>query len=284
MSIITLTTDYGLKDHFVGSLKGKILSEFREATIIDISHDIGPFNASEASYILGAAYDSFPKGTVHLVGVDAERNKENQHIAVQWDDHFFICADNGILGMLMQKVVPQKMVAINIHDRLHADATDLDVFVTVACHLARGGLLNVIGKEIDSIKQITELQPNILTGKSGIRGYVVYIDHLGNVVTNISKKMFLEVAKGRPYEISINQKTKRQVDRSTIKTIWPKYSDVALSDKFPIKDYEGQKLAIFNEAGFLEIAIFRPNPAYGSASSLLGLQYRDPVIINFFES
>ena len=70
MSIITLTTDYGLKDHFVGALKGKIISEFADATIIDISHDIDPFNTSEASYIISAAYSHFPKGTVHLIGVD----------------------------------------------------------------------------------------------------------------------------------------------------------------------------------------------------------------------
>lgn len=279
MSIITLTTDYGLKDHFVGALKGKILSEHREATIIDISHDIDPFNTAQASYIINASYNSFPKGSVHLIGVDAERNKENQHIAVQWNDHYFICADNGILSMIMQKVVPQKMVAINIHDRLHEDATDLDVFVTVACHLAKGGLLNVIGKEIDAIKQITELQPVVASGKTAIKGYVVYIDHFGNIVTNISKKLFLEIGKGRPYEIIINPKAK--VDRSGIKTIWPKYSDVAISDKYPVKYYEGQKLAIFNEAGFLEIAIFRSNPGHGNASSLLGLTYRDAITINF---
>ena len=76
MSIITLTTDYGLKDHFVGALKGKIISEFADAKIIDISHDIDPFNTSEASYIVGAAYSHFPKGTVHFIGVDAEFNKE----------------------------------------------------------------------------------------------------------------------------------------------------------------------------------------------------------------
>ncbi|HMI08683.1 MAG TPA: SAM-dependent chlorinase/fluorinase, partial [Flavobacterium sp.] len=139
MSIITLTTDYGLKDHFVGSLKGKILSEYPDASIVDISHGVDLFNTAEASYIIGASYNSFPKGTVHLIGVDAELNKENQHIAVQWNDHFFICADNGILSMLMQKIVPQKMVAINIHDRLPNDATDLDVFVKVACHVAKGG-------------------------------------------------------------------------------------------------------------------------------------------------
>jgi S-adenosylmethionine hydrolase len=281
MSIITLTTDYGLKDHFVGALKGKILSEFSEAAIIDISHDIDPFNTAEASYIIGAAYKSFPKGTVHLIGVDAELNKENQHIAIQWNDHYFIAADNGILGLLTQKIVPQKMVAINIHDRLPVEATDLDVFVTVACHLAKGGLLNVIGKEVNEIKQVTELQPVITANKNSIKGYVVYIDHFGNVVTNISKKLFLEVGKGRPYEIPMVQRNNQKIS-SPIKNIWAKYSDIANAGRYGIKNYEGDKLAIFNEAGFLEIAIFRSNPMnVGSASSLLGLGYRDVIMINF---
>jgi len=281
MSIITLTTDYGLKDHFVGALKGKILSEYAAAVIVDISHDIDPFNTAEASYIIGAAYRSFPKGTVHLIGVDAELNKENQHIVIQWNDHYFICADNGILGMLTQKIMPQKMVAINIHDRLPTEATDLDVFVTVACHIAKGGLLNVIGREISGIKELTELKPIIATDGNSIKGYVIYIDHFGNVVTNISKKTFIEAAKGRPYEILLNDRT-RQQQRNNIKNIWPKYSDIAISDKYPVKNYEGDKLAIFNEAGYLEIAIFRSNPSsVGSASSLLGLGYRDVITINF---
>ena len=281
MSIITLTTDYGLKDHFVGALKGKILTENSEATIVDISHNIDPFNTVEASYIIGAAYMSFPKGTVHLIGVDAELNKENQHIAMQWNDHFFICADNGILSMLSQKVVPQKIVAINIHDRLSEDATDLDVFVTVASHLSKGGSLSVIGKEITAIKQVTELQPVVAADKNSIKGYVIYIDNFGNVVTNITKKLFMEVAKGRPYEIPLLQK-RNQKKSSPIKNIWAKYSDIANAGKYPIKNYEGDKLAIFNEAGFLEIAIFRSNPlSVGSASSLMGLYYRDSITIEF---
>jgi S-adenosylmethionine hydrolase len=277
MSIITLTTDYGLKDHFVGALKGKILSEYSEATIIDISHYIDAFNTVEASYIIGAAYSSFPKGTVHLIGVDLELNKENQHIAMQWNDHYFIAADNGILSMLTQKIVPQKIVSINIHDRLPSDATDLDVFVKVACHIAKGGLLNVVGKEIKTIKQVTDLQAVPANDGNSIKGYVIYVDHFGNAVTNITKKQFLEVAKGRPYEIDLrSNKTKN------IKTILPNYSAIASSDKYPIKYYEGEKLAIFNEAGFLEIAIFRSNPSkVGSANSLLGLNYRDVINIVF---
>jgi S-adenosylmethionine hydrolase len=281
MSIITLTTDYGLKDHFVGALKGKILSEFAQTTIIDISHNIDPFNTVEASYIISAAYKSFPKGTVHLIGVDAELNKENQHIAMQWNDQFFICSDNGILSMLTQNIVPQKMVAINIHDRLHIEATDLDVFVTVACHLAKGGSLSVIGKEITAIKEVNELKPVVADDKKSIKGYVVYIDHFGNIVTNIGKKIFLEIAQGRPYEIVFNEKSKNN-KKGNIKTIWPKYSDIANTSNYPIKNYEGDKLAIFNEAGFLEIAIFRSNPKrVGSANSLLGLTYWDVVSIVF---
>ena len=274
MSIITLTTDYGLKDHFVGALKGKILSEYPEASLVDISHDIDPFNTFEASYIIGAAYSSFPKGTVHLIGVDMEFNKENQHIVIQWNNHYFIAADNGILSMLTQKIVPQKIVAINIHDRLPSDATDLDVFVKVACHIAKGGLLNVIGKELKNTKQVTDLQSVIADDGNSIKGYVIYIDHFGNVVTNISKKQFLEVAKGRSYEIVLRTKN--------IKTILPNYSAIASSEKYPIKNYEGEKLAIFNTAGFLEIAVFRSNPSkLGSANSLLGLNYRDVITIKF---
>ncbi|MBK0368368.1 SAM hydrolase/SAM-dependent halogenase family protein [Flavobacterium agrisoli] len=274
MSIITLTTDYGLKDHFVGALKGKIFSELPEARIIDISHDIDPFNVTETSYIINASYISFPKGTVHLIGVDIEKNKETQHIAMQWNDQFFICADNGILSMLTQKIKPQKMVMLNIHDRFPADFTDLDIFVKVACHLAKGGLLNVIGKEIQSIKQITELQSVVSNDGNSLKGNIIYIDHFGNVVTNITKKQFLEVAKGRSYEIVMKP--------NNIKTILPNYSAIADSNKFSIKNYEGKKLAIFNEAGYLEIAIFRSNPTkVGSANSLLGLNYRDPILIEF---
>ena len=273
MSIITLTTDYGLKDHFVGALKGKIMSEFSEAKIIDISHQIDAFNTAETSYIIASAYTSFPKGTVHLIGVDIELSNENQHIAMQYNDHYFVCADNGILSMLIQKMKPQKIVNINIHDRLLPDATDLDTFVKVACHLAKGGLLNVIGKEINAIKQVTELQATVTTDGNTIKGYVVYIDHFGNAVTNISRKMFQDVAKNRQYEVSFKNKK--------VKNIFKKYTDIG-TPNYPIAEQVGNKLAIFNEAGFLEIAIFRSNPAtVGSAATLLGLGYRDVVTIQF---
>lgn len=274
MSIITLTTDFGYKDHFVGSLKGKIYSEYPEARIVDISHEIDLFNVSEASYMIGSSYQSFPKGTVHIIGVDSELHPETQHIAMQWNDQYFICADNGILSLLIQKIIPQKIVSINIHDRLGINATAMDVFVTVACHLARGGLLNVIGKEITKIKEVTELQAVVSQDNSSIKGYAIYIDHFGNVVTNISKQLFTKIGKGRKYEVIFKN--------YKLRTILPNYSSIVNFEQNSIKFYEGKELAIFNEAEFLEIAIYRSNPnSVGGASSLLGLKYRDFVSINF---
>ena len=274
MSIITLTTDFGLKDHFVGALKGKLISEYPEVQIIDISHHVDLFNISEASYIINASYNSFPKGTVHFIGIDNERTTENKHIAIQWNNHFFVCADNGILSILTQKIVPQKMVEINIHDRFTDGSTDLDVFVKVACHLAKGGSLSVIGKEITAIKIVNELQAVIASDSNAIKGYVVYVDHFGNCVTNISKKMFAEIGNNRNFEIKFGTKI--------IKKIHANYSDFKVSEKYTLRDYEGEKLALFNEAGFLEIAIYKSNPkTVGSAKSLLGLKYRDVVNVDF---
>ena len=274
MSIITLTTDFGLKDPFVGILKGNIFSEHPEATIVDISHLIDPFNTTEAAYIIGATYKHFPRGSVHIIGVDAERNKENQHVALLWDHHYFIAADNGILSMLTRTLQPEKIVSINIHEKLSNRATAMDVFGTVACHLAKGGLLNVVGKEIQELRQITELQPQLSSDGTTLRGHVIYIDHFGNVVLNISQKLFTETAKARKFEIQLRSKPIQKISNN--------YADLGNNSTQPLKAFEGNPVALFNEAGFLEIALYRSNPnTTGSASSLFGLSYRDTITIKF---
>ena len=148
MPFITLTTDFGEKDHFVGAVKGAIYSELEDIRIVDISHSISPFHSTEAAYIIQRAYKSFPQGTIHIIGIDSELNPENRHIALLLDGHYFVCADNGIISMLTAEVNPEKIVEINIHDRIFSNFPVLDVFVKVACHLARGGTLEVIGKPI----------------------------------------------------------------------------------------------------------------------------------------
>lgn len=273
MSVITLTTDFGTKDHYVGVLKGKIISELPTANIIDISHHVDVFNIVEASYIIASSYHAFPKGTVHIIGVDAALSFEN-HIAVLWEDQYFICADNGILSLLTQRIVPQKIVKINIHDRLHENVTTMDVFIAVACHLAKGGSLSVVGKEIQQIKEIRTLKPVLSDDGKTLKGNVIYIDHFGNVITDISRKVFLDAGKNRNFTL--------HAKNYKFGKIYKNYGSFVPDDSEDTSRYEGERLAIFNENGLLEIGIYRSNHyTSGSASTLLGLQYRDSILITF---
>lgn len=275
MSLITLTTDFGLKDHFVGTIKGAIYSELPEATIVDISHDISPFNIAETAYVLKNAYKSFPEGSVHIIGVDSEINEETNHIALKLDNHYFVCPNNGVISMIASEFKPEKIVEINIHDRVESSFPVLDVFVKVACHIKRGGLLDVIGKEIADFKKITDIHPVISSDNNKITGSVIYIDNYGNIITNINKKLFNLVGKGRSFEMLAG--------RYSFNKIHEKYSDI-VDYSIPPEEryYDGNKLSIFNSAGFIEIAIYRSNlQTVGGASSLLGLKYRDQLTITF---
>lgn len=275
MSFITLTTDFGTKDHFVGAVKGAIFTELENAKIVDITHQITPFNITETAYILKNAYKSFPEGTIHIVGVDSELSIDNKHIAIALDNHYFVCPDNGIISMIASEIQPTKIVEINIHDRVESSFPVLDVFVQVACFIARGGNLTVIGKEIRNYKKLTEIQPKVNQAQTQINGGVLYIDNYGNVISNISRKMFNEVGKGRPFKINASSYS---FDR-----IYNKYNEIVESNTKSSRQFDGNKLALFNSAGLLEIAVYKSDlTSVGGASTLLGLAYRDAVIIDFF--
>ncbi|WP_452228259.1 MULTISPECIES: SAM hydrolase/SAM-dependent halogenase family protein [unclassified Lacinutrix] len=274
MAIITLTTDFGEKDHFAGAIKGAIYSEIPDVKIVDISHSVSPFNIPEAAYIIQNAYSSFPKGTIHLIGIDAEINPENKHIAVKLDGHYFICANNGIMSMICAEIAPEKIVEINIHDKIVTSFPVLDVFVKVASHLARGGTLEVIGKVITDIKPTTNIHPFVNEERTQIIGSVIYIDNYGNVITNIRKSFFEEIQKGREFEISARN--------YKFKTIHKKYSDIINFDIPEEKRHdEGRRVVVFNSSNYLEIALYKSNTnTVGSASTLMGLQLRDTVTIH----
>ena len=275
MAIITLTTDFGEKDHFAGAIKGAIYSELSDVKIVDISHFVSPFNIPEAAYIIQNAYKSFPKGSIHVIGVDSELNPENKHIAIKLDDHYFICANNGIMSMLCSEIAPEKIVEINIHDKIQTSFPVLDVFAKVACHVARGGTLEVIGKSITSIKPIKHIVPFVNEDKTQIIGSIIYIDNYGNVITNIKKSFFESIQKGREFEISARN--------YKFKTIFSRYSDIVNFDIPEEKRHdEGRRLVVFNSGGFLEIAIYKSNPhTVGGASTLMGLNMMDTVSVSF---
>ncbi|MFS4481400.1 S-adenosyl-l-methionine hydroxide adenosyltransferase family protein [Hyunsoonleella sp. 2307UL5-6] len=274
-AIITLTTDFGEKDHFTGATKGAIYSELPDVNIVDISHKVSPFNIPEAAYIIQNAYSSFPDGTIHIIGIDSELNEENKHIAMKLDDHYFICANNGIMSMICSEIAPEKMVEINIHDKIQTSFPVLDVFVKVACHIARGGTLEVIGKPINAIKPINNLKPYVNEENTKIIGRVIYIDAYGNVVTNVRKQFFEAIQKGRKFEITARQ--------YRFKKIHKKYSDFVNFDipKEQRQD-EGKGLVVFNSGGFLEIAMYKSDSKkHGSAATLMGLSVRDTIGIDF---
>lgn len=276
MAIITLTTDFGQKDYFAAAVKGAIYSELDDIRIVDISHCISPFHISEASYIIKNAYKSFPKGSIHIIGIDSELTPENKHLAVLLDDHYFLCANNGILSLLASEIKPEKIVEINIHDKIESNFPVLDIFVKVACHIARGGTLDVIGKNIQEIKYLKQIEPLINSDKNQIIGHVIYIDNYGNVITNISRKLFENIGKGRNFTISARMVTFSKVHET--------YSDCInfKIEKEKRGEEDGKKLAVFNSAGYIELAIYKSNPlTVGSAASLFGLQNRDTVTIKF---
>ena len=275
MTIITLTTDFGNKDYSIAVIKAALLNHIPEASIIDISHQITPYNHSETAYILKNAFSAFPKGSIHIIGVESELTPENIHLAMEFEGHFFIGADNGIFSLIKEGLKAKKTVAINIHNSVVTSFPVLDVLIHVAANIARNGTLEVIGNPIKEIRELTNVKPVINPEGNQILGSVIYIDNYGNVVTNITIKLFKEIGKTRPFTIFARTLKFRKIYESYSKAI-----DFKLPKEK--REEDGKKLALFNSAGHLELAVYKSNPlTVGSASSLFGLDYRDPITIKF---
>jgi len=266
MAIITLTSDYGNKDYFTAAIKGAILSESPQAQIVDISHRVSPFNIQEAAYILKNAYHHFPEGTIHMIGIDAEATKTKQHVACKVDGHYFIGADTGMFSLMFPYFKAEQIIALNIAQESDSIPFPMkDVFVKAACHLNRGGTLGVIGRQINELREVKDFQPTLSADRKVLNGQVIYIDHYGNVISNITEKLFRESVAGKTFEIKLPR-------RNNIKSLHKSYSQVT----------EGEMLALFNSAGHLEIAINKgdANVANG-ASGLLGIKVKDRISIEF---
>lgn len=257
MGIITLTTDLGNKDFYQAALKGSILTQYPDARIVDISHEIPPFDIQYAAFVLKNAYPYFPKDTVHLIGIDSVFNQENRYVAVRSGDHYFVGADNGIFSLILEQG-PDEAVELNIiQDLKYLHFPLTDIFAKAACHLAKGGSLHDIGDPVDGIVIRTLLQP--VVEQNGLRGSVVFIDSFGNVISNISKELFNNVQRGRDFVLYFRR-------NETIEQLSWHYNEVP----------EGEKLCLFGISNYLEIAINK-----GNASGLLGLNKGDIIRVEF---
>ncbi len=260
MAIITLTTDMGLRDHYVAAVKGAILTQHPEACIVDISHQIAAFDNQHAAFVLRNAYPEFPRGTIHIVGVNSEADGHTAHLVVRHDGHYFIGADNGIFSLLFDSK-PHEAFELTIKlDADHLAFPTKNIFVKAACHIARGGTPEVIGRKVISTREQLSFRPIVLN--DAIKGAVIHIDAYGNVVTNITRVHFGELVKAHTFRISFGRTV------HDIREISNTYSDVPA----------GERLAFFGANGFLEIAVNKGVAGGGGgAAQLLGLRVSDPV-------
>lgn len=261
MAIISLTTDWHHRDYYLGALKGRLLSLCPESTLIDVSHNIGNFNTSQAAFILKNAYYHFPKGTIHLVGINSEATPTHPHIVAKYDGHYFIGADNGIFSLLMGSNVEEIIQIENIElEEKFLTFPELNIFTKVAAHISSGKDINELGSKKDELFKLIRIR-SVIQEKS-ISGHIIYVDSFGNVTTNISKELFYSTCNNREFEILV------QSNHYKIDKISKNYNDTP----------DGDILALFNATGLLEIAINK-----GNLAELLQLDINSDIRIKFHD-
>ncbi len=258
MPIITLTSDWGQKDHYIGAVKGAILSKISDVTIIDISHSIPPFNIEHAAFVLKNCFRNYPEGTVHIIGVNTEESDKNPHIVVKAYNHFFIGADTGIFSMILDQP-PETIIEMDIiQDSGFFTFSSRDRFAKAAAHLAAGKDIAELGNKIESLNKKILFEPVVT--ENLIKGHVIFIDSYENIITNIKEPLFKEVGNGRKFTIGFRTYEINKLNRS--------YSDVPV----------GEIVALFNSGGYLEIAMNQ-----GNAAGLLGMDSKDLVRVEFLD-
>ncbi len=258
--IITLTSDWGLRSHYVGAVKGIIFAQIPEARIVDISHQVNPFDIMQASFILKNASTGFPDDTIHLIGINTEASIESPHIVVRANKQYFIGADNGIFTLLFDSPIEEAIELTITQSSSYFTFSTRDVFVKAAQMIASGASMKELGTPYKELNQRIAFKPVIYDSK--IIGKVIYVDDYENIYVNIDHETFRKVGKNKNFAIGY-----RSGD-DMIKRISTSYSDVL----------PGEKLALFGTTGFLEIAVNQ-----GNASSLLGIHTEDTITIDFFE-
>ena len=273
MSIITLTTDLGTKDHKVASIKGSILSLEKNVPIVDITHHIEPHDIIQTAYIVRNSYSHFPKGSIHMIAVDCFYHKDRKFLVLEANGHYFIMPDNGLFSLIFPEIKPEKIYEIS--HKASDDArifTPIDIFVPVAVHLYKGNETKLIGKQITDIKEVFFPKPNYNEAQKMIAGEIVYIDHFGNSVSNISKEIFEK-------HLSENQNFTIKFRERSMKNIVKKHTDI-ITDWEKENLFLAKELALFNEADLLEIAMYKGSKTNGAAP-LMGLNIGEKIYVVF---
>jgi S-adenosylmethionine hydrolase len=256
MSVITLTTDFGPRDWFVGTMKGVILGICPRAALVDITHEVPAGDIPGGAFALAAACRFFPKGTIHVVVVDPGVGSARRAIAVQTADYFFVAPDNGVLSWVLAKQKVRAIHALENETHFLSPVSNTfhgrDIFAPAAAHLGRGLPIRRLGPALKDYVRLDWPQPRERRGE--IEGEVVYIDRFGNAITNLEGQMLTSVH-GEEREVRAGRR------RCPIK---PFYQAMPA----------GEALALVGSSGFLEVAVNG-----GSAKEALRLKVGSPVLL-----
>lgn len=255
MAVITFTSDFGYADHYVAGVKAKILSQDPQATIVDVSHAIEPYNIAQAEYVLGAVYGEFPEGSVHLVAVDTYDNQYGNYHAARYKGHYFLLADNGLLSLLADGK-PEIIVEIKTENSMLPSPVK-DLLAPAAVFLAKGGNIEVLGERTGNFRQLINRQLRL--GDHSISGHVIHVDRYGNLITNITRESIDTIAHGRTFTVHFA--------RETLGRVLPNYAQVN----------DGDCCCIYNSQGRLCIGVNK-----GRASDVLHLGFDSQVKVRFY--
>ncbi len=247
MAIITLTSDIGLQDYLTGAVKGLLYQICPQHALVDISHEILPFNFPQAAYLCRSAIPWFPENTSHFILVNLFDKKHVPYLLCRHQKQYFFCADNGLITMILGEK-PAEVCKLDFKAEGINTLSVVRGFAEAVLALDYGTPLAEIGTQVKAIEERKPLQP--LMQDDYIEGQVIYIDRFENVVINVTREQFESCRKGRSFKIYVMRD-------EYISHLSESYADVP----------EGSKVAMFNTAGYLEIAINK-----GNAAGLFGLQ------------
>jgi S-adenosyl-L-methionine hydrolase (adenosine-forming) len=243
-AIITLTTDYGLNDHLVGTLKGVILKINPDATIVDITHNVSPFDLLDGALAIGSAYSYFPPRTIHVVVVDPGVGTERRPLLVTAENQYFVAPDNGVLSMIFEReenVVARHVTAEHYYVQpVSRTFHGRDIFAPVAAWLSKGWQTTSMGEEITDYKKFAMPKPKSTDGV--VKGIVMRVDAFGNLITNFRPEDLPESALS-------NGEVKFQLGTHTVSRMVPTFAS----------GNAGEPVAYVGSTGFVEIAVNKGN-------------------------
>jgi hypothetical protein len=255
---ITLITDYGLREYFVGAMKGSILSINPEVDIIDISHLVSSHDILEAAFTLRCTYFAFPPRTIHVVVVDPGVGSKRRAILVSTENYYFVGPDNGVFSLIYDNEEVSRVISITSEHYFRRPVSDTfhgrDVFGPVAAWLARGIEIAKFGEDISDYVKLTPPKPKKAADRV-VQGMVLHIDKFGNLITNILAKELEKL--GRPGKFTVAGKEVPQLVRN--------YAE----------GNPGEPFALVGSAGFYEIGVQK-----NSAAKLMQVQRGAEVLVH----